>query len=191
MTKATPTTSRPARAIKREASDRHNDARPHEDKLRMFRVGRWVTDCRLAKGWTMVDVAMQLHTTFPHSHLGNQGRISELETGNGVKKERWNLEILEFLERIFQPCPPLPDEPWAYSDEYEQRLREKQAEEERRLAEAAGTQGTLALALDLAEPEPEPEADAAEVEAVETPRAATAPRRRRVARDRTVQHSLL
>src|SRR3712207_1287333 len=96
----------------------YNDPAPHADKIRRYRIGRWVTDCRLAKGWTMVDVAMRLHSSFPHSHLGNQGRISELETGNGVKRERWTGEILQFLYSIFQPCPPPPDDPWAYTAEY-------------------------------------------------------------------------
>src|SRR5262249_59429556 len=45
-------------------SEECRDAQPHQDKLRMYQIGRWVTDCRLAKGWTMVDVAMRLHTCF-------------------------------------------------------------------------------------------------------------------------------
>src|SRR5688572_3506629 len=103
------------------------DAAPHADKLRRFRIGRWVTDCRLARNWTMVDVAMRLHATFPNSHLGNQGRISELETGNGVNRERWTPEILQFLYSIFRPCPPPPEEPWEYSDEYLAHLRREEA----------------------------------------------------------------
>jgi transcriptional regulator with XRE-family HTH domain len=133
------------------------EAAPHEDKLRKYRIGRWVTNCRLAKNWTMVDVAMRLHASFPHSHLGNQGRISELETGNGVKRERWTPEILHFLYSIFQPCPPLPADPWAYSDEYEKFLREQErkaeakrrAEEARRMAELARRQKKPQLGMDL------------------------------------------
>ena len=111
----------------------------------MYRIGRWVTDCRLAKSWTMVDVAMRLHMNFPHSHLGNQGRIAELETGNGVKSHRWTPEILEFLHTIFQPCPPPPADPWAYSEEYEAFLRKQEAEAEaQRRAEEAKRQAELA-----------------------------------------------
>jgi hypothetical protein len=119
-------------------TEEYHDAAPHADKLRRYRIGRWVTDCRLAKGWTMVDVAMRLHATFPQSHLGNQGRISELETGNGVKRDRWTPEILQFLYSIFQPCPPLPEDPWSHSDEYAAYLRkqEEEAEAKRRAAEA-------------------------------------------------------
>src|SRR5687768_6503706 len=98
---------------------------PHQDKIRRYRIGRWVTDCRLARGWTMVDVAMRLHATFPDSHLGNQGRISELETGNGVNRERWTDEIVTFLYTIFQPCPPPPVDPWAHTAEYERFLAEQ------------------------------------------------------------------
>jgi hypothetical protein len=127
-----------------------NDQHPHEDKVRRFRIGRWVTDCRLAKGWTMVDVAMRLHSSFPASHLGNQGRISELETGNGVKRDRWTPEILQFLYSIFQPCAPPPDEPWAFSEEYEAVLRKQAAEEERRRQrELARLEGRPQLGLEL------------------------------------------
>ena len=56
----------------------------------------------------MVNVAIRLHTSYPASHLGNQGRISELETGNGVNQARWTPEILQFLYGIFRPCPPPP-----------------------------------------------------------------------------------
>jgi transcriptional regulator with XRE-family HTH domain len=123
----------------------YKEANPHEDKLRMFRIGRWVTDCRLAKGWTMVDVAMRLHASFPVSHLGNQGRISELETGNGVNRARWTPEILHFLETIFQPCPPLPAEPWEHSDEYRAHLRKlEEAAEAKRRAELARREALLA-----------------------------------------------
>jgi hypothetical protein len=127
-----------------------NDQHPHEDKIRRYRIGRWVTDCRLAKGWTMVDVAMRLHSSYRSSHLGNQGRISELETGNGVKRDRWTPEILQFLYGIFQPCPPPPDDPWAYSEEYEALLRKQAAEEEaRRQAMLARLQGRPQLGLEL------------------------------------------
>ena len=130
---------------------------PHQDKLRKYRIGRWVTDCRLAKNWTMVDVAMRLHASFPLSHLGNQGRISELETGNGVNRMRWTEEILQFLYSIFQPCPPPPDEPWALSEEYEEHLRRQEAAAEaRRNAELARRQGTPQLGLELLWHEGEP-----------------------------------
>lgn len=130
--------------MKRRSED-YKEAAPHEDKLRRYRIGRWVTDCRLAKGWTMVDVAMRVHTSFPLSHLGNQGRISELETGNGVKRERWTAEIIQFLYSIFQPCPPPPDDPWAYSEEYAEHVRKQEAAAEaRRLAELARRQAELA-----------------------------------------------
>lgn len=118
------------------ATEEYKEAAPHQDKLRMYRIGRWVTDCRLAKGWTMVDVAMRLHASFPSSHLGNQGRISELETGNGVNRGRWTPEIVRFLYSLFQPCPPPPDDPWAYSAEHEAVLR-REAEERRRREAAA------------------------------------------------------
>jgi len=133
--------------------EEYKEAAPHEDKLRRYRIGRWVTDCRLAKGWTMVDVAMRLHATFPASHLGNQGRISELETGNGVNRERWTAEILQFLYSLFQPCPPPPDEPWAYSEEYDallQRQREAEAARQAEL-ERRRTLPQLDLGLDLEE----------------------------------------
>src|SRR5437660_2369991 len=125
------------------------DAKPHEDKPRMYRLGRWVTDCRLAKGWTMVDVAMRIHTTFPHSHLGNQGRISELETGNGVKRERWTPEVIDFLHSIFEPCPPPPEAAWELSDEYLSYQARKEAEAEaRRQADLARRQGKPQPALE-------------------------------------------
>jgi hypothetical protein len=143
--------------------DDYKEAAPHEDKLRRYQIGRWLTDCRLARGWTMVDVAIHLHTEFPHSHLGNQGRISELETGNGVNRARWTPEILRFLHRVFQPCPPLPDDPWEITPEYAAYLREQEAlaEKKRRLEEARriaaemrrGPATQLGLELDLAEPE--------------------------------------
>jgi len=105
----------------------------------------------------MVDVAMRLHASHPHSHLGNQGRISELETGNGVNRARWTPEILEFLHSIFQPCPPPPTDPWALTPEYESFLRKqeaaaeakRQAEAARREAEVARRQGRPQLGLDL------------------------------------------
>ena len=148
--------------MERRADD-YKEPAPHADKLRRFRIGRWVTDCRLAKGWTMVDVAMRLHASFPNSRLGNQGRVSELETGNGVNRERWTPEILRFLHSLFQPCPPLPDEPWARTEEYERFLREQEAAEARRQAELArrqarraardtGAQLGLGLWLEEAEP---------------------------------------
>lgn len=131
-------------------SEECREAQPHQDKLRMYRIGRWMTDCRLAKGWTMVDVAMRLHTCFPNSHLGNQGRISELETGNGVNRERWTPEVLEFLHSIFQPCPPPPEDPWAHSEEYAEVLHRRQAEEAaRRAAEFARQNGRTQLGLDV------------------------------------------
>lgn len=130
----------------------YQEAAPHADKIRKYRIGRWVTDCRLAKGWTMVDVAMRLHMSFPHSHLGNQGRISELETGNGVKRERWTPEILQFLYSLFQPCPPLPHEPWALTPEYEEAVRrEEAAREAKRAAEAARLQAADARRRGLAQ----------------------------------------
>jgi hypothetical protein len=123
---------------------------PHQDKIRTYRIGRWVTDCRLAKNWTMVDVALRLYAHFPESHLGNQGRISELETGNGVNRERWTPEILSFLHSIFQPCPPPPEDPWAYSGEYEEQVRREEVEAEaRRMAQLARLQGTPQPGLEL------------------------------------------
>src|SRR5687767_11360312 len=134
----------------RRNKDDFKETQPHADKLRRYRIGRWVTDCRLANGWTMVDVAMRLHANFPHSHLGNQGRIAELETGNGVNRERWTPEILRFLHTIFQPCPDPPADPWALSEEYEEHLRRKAAAEEaRRQAELAKRQGRTQPGLEL------------------------------------------
>src|SRR5437762_6400415 len=113
--------------------DEFKDASPHADKVRRYRIGQWVTEARLAKGWTMVDVAMRLHATFPDSRLGNQGRIAELETGNGVNRARWTPEVVEFLHSIFQPCPPVPEDPWGLSDEYvaDQQRRAAQTEAKR------------------------------------------------------------
>lgn len=108
----------------------------------------------------MVDVAMRLHATFPASHLGNQGRISELETGNGVNRDRWTPEILRFLHSIFQPCPPPPEDPWEHSEEWLAHLRRQEATSEaKRLAELARQQGTQQPDLELMwadEPEPAP-----------------------------------
>ena len=115
----------------------YKEAAPHQDKVRRHEIGRWATECRLRKGWTMVDVAMRLHHNFPESHLGNQGRIAELETGNGVNRARWTPEILTFLYSIFQPCPPPPADPWALTPEYAQQLREQEEAEARKRAEAA------------------------------------------------------
>ncbi len=116
----------------------------------MYRIGRWVTDCRLENGWTMVDVAMRLHATHPNSHLGNQGRISELETGNGVNRERWTPEIIQFLHSIFQPCPPPPEGPWELSDEYIAYQRQKTAEAEaKRMADLARAQGMTQPRLEV------------------------------------------
>jgi hypothetical protein len=145
--------------------DDYIEAKPHEDKPRMYRIGRWVTDCRLAKGWTMVDVAMRIHTTFPHSHLGNQGRISELETGNGVKRERWTAEVIDFLHSIFEPCPPPPEAPWELSDEYLSYQARKEAEAEaRRLADLARRQGKPQPALEALWDDDMPEVEPAGAE---------------------------
>lgn len=121
----------------------------------------------------MVDVAMRLHASFPQSHLGNQGRISELETGNGVNRSRWTEEIIRFLHSIFEPCPPPPTEPWAFSDEWEEHLREKEAAEEaKRRAELACEEGAPQLGLELLWP------------GGEEPRAEGKPVRKRSARSR-------
>jgi hypothetical protein len=130
-------------------TDDYKEAAPHADKPRRYRIGKWVTECRLAKGWTMVDVVVRLHARFPDSRLGNQGRIAELETGNNVTPERWTPEVIEYLHAIFQPCPPPPDDPWATSEEFERRRREQEAAAEaRRLAELARQQGKPQPGLD-------------------------------------------
>jgi hypothetical protein len=135
--------------MEHQAAD-FKEAAPHEDKLRKYRIGRWVTDCRLAQGWTMVDVAMRLHMNFPSSHLGNQGRISELETGNGVNRDRWTPEVVAFLHSIFQPCPPPPEDPWAHSDEWLAHLRRQEAAAEaRRLADLARRQARPQPGLEM------------------------------------------
>ena len=143
--------------------EEYKEPAPHEDKLRRYRLGRWVTDCRLAKGWTMVDVAMRLHANFPASRLGNQGRVSELETGNGVNRERWTPEIVRFLHGIFQPCPPPPEDPWEQTEEYQRFLRQQEAAEAKRQAELARKQsrrapreGAAQLGLELWTEEAEP-----------------------------------
>lgn len=83
---------------------------PHADKPRRYRIGRWATDQRLARGWVHCEVAARLRSRF--RSLGNQGRISELETGNGVQRKQWTPEVIGFLHELFAGAPPPAEDEW-------------------------------------------------------------------------------
>ena len=78
--------------------------------------------------------------------------------GNGVKRERWTAEVVDFLHSIFEPCPPPPEAAWELSDEYLSYQARKEAEAEaRRQADLARRQGKPQPALEALWDEDVPE----------------------------------